>query len=292
LQSRKKTPTQLLMNKKPHSNSRSQKSKTATAGELRAFEICESQGGGFGITIDGEALLLPYGKPFWSPSRAYAEHTLKIFSEGGPEHFNNNRTLVCHACTLFIDFSSGIVAPEEEAISGFKKNPGYLAALDPIHALCAGPEVVDQLTRLQPFQNFCADRGIIPPNWPQGGVSRPGNTTDIGEIVRANADEWTASSTLRYFEALEREFRRLSGAQISVMHTYMNFCGGYQGAPFVLPLLLVKGLCTPREFAEGFLATLCIIPGVFGDVSAAEYKREFAKIKRDAERALFFLKHH
>jgi len=85
---------------------------------------------------------------------------------------------------------------------------------------------------------------------------------------------------------------QLSQAQIAVMHTYFNFCGGYEGHPFVLPLLLVKGLCSPKEFAEGFLATLCIIPGVFGDVSPAEYKREYAKIERDAQRALFFLKHH
>ena len=237
-------------------------------------------------------MLLPHGKPFWSPGRAYAEHTVKILSEGGPEHFNKNRTLVCHACTLFIDFSSGIVAPEDEAISAFKQNPGYCAAFDPIHALCAGPEVVDQLARLEPFRNFCADRGIIPPNWPQGGVARPDNTTDIGEIVRANSNGGAVFSTLRYFDTLEREFRQLSGPQIAVMHTYLNFCGGYEGTPFVLPLLLVKGLCTPGEFAEGFLATLCIIPRVFGDVSAAEYKREFAKIKRDAERALFFLKNH
>jgi hypothetical protein len=55
---------------------------------------------------------------------------------------------------------------------------------------------------------------------------------------------------------------------------------------------LVKGLCSPKEFANGFLATLCIIPGVFGDVSARAYKSEAAKIERDAERALFFLKNH
>ena len=39
---------------------------------------------------------------------------------------------------------------------------------------------------------------------------------------------------------------------------------------FVLPLLLVKGLCNPAEFADVFLATLCILPVVFGEISASE----------------------
>lgn len=39
---------------------------------------------------------------------------------------------------------------------------------------------------------------------------------------------------------------------------------------FVLPLLLVKGLCNPGEFADVFLATLCILPVVFGEISASE----------------------
>jgi hypothetical protein len=64
------------------------------------------------------------------------------------------------------------------------------------------------------------------------------------------------------------------------------------GNPVMLPLLLVKGLVTPQQFAEGFLATLCVIPGLFGDVSQAEYKRELKKVRRDAERALFFINCH
>jgi hypothetical protein len=60
----------------------------------------------------------------------------------------------------------------------------------------------------------------------------------------------------------------------------------------ILPLLLVKGLCTPKQFAEGFLATLCVIPEVFGDISKKDYNHELKKLTRDAERALLFLKLH
>ena len=263
-----------------------------TAGSLYALEVFEHAKGGFGIKVDGKEMLLPRKQPFWTPSRAYAERTLEILAQGGPEHFDKNRALVCHACTLFVDFSSGIAAPGSKELSAFKRNPGYWATFDPIHALCAGPEVVDQLAALSPFLSFCSDRGIARPNWPQCGLDRPNNTTDFREIVKANSHEDSVPDLLRYFETLEREFRQLSQAQVAVMHTYLSFGCCHGGAPFVLTLLLVKGLCSPAEFAEGFLATLCIIPRVFGDVSTAEYKREFTKLKRDAERALFFLKHH
>jgi len=273
-------------------NSKTSANPNITAGELYSFELFECKQGGFGIKLDGREMLLRRGKPFWSPGRVYAEQTLKILAEGGPEHFQKNRALVCHACTLFIDFSAGIVAPKAKPLAAFKRSPGYYASLDPIHALCAGPEVVDQLERLEPYLEFCADRGISRPSWSQGGVFHPDNTTDIGKIVQANSHASAVPFNVRYFETLEREFLQLSQPQIAVMHTYFKFCGGFQGHPFVLPLLLVKGLCSPKEFANGFLATLCIIPGVFGDVSARAYKSEAAKIERDAERALFFLKNH
>ncbi len=280
------------MKKNSRSKTTSERKDNSTAGELFSFEVFECERGGFGIKMDGSDMLLPHGRPFWSPGRAYAEHTLKILAEGGPEHFRKNRTLVCHACTLFIDFSSGVVAPRAKTISAFRRTAAYYATFDPVHALCAGPEIVDQLARLRPFQSFCDDRGVTPPRWSQGGIARPNQTTDIREIVEANSHEGDVPTTVRYFETIEREMHELSQAQVAVMHTYFSFCDSYQGRPFVLPLLLVKGLCSPKEFAEGFLATLCVIPGVFGDVSSAKYKRELAKIERDAERALFFLKHH
>lgn len=237
-------------------------------------------------------MLLPTSEVFWTPSRAYAEFTMKILAEGGEEHFTENRALICHGCTLFIGFSSGFVAPENEAIAELKANPAFYATYDPIHALCAGPEIVDQLERLQPFRTFCDDREIESPSWPQTRIERPDDSKDFRDVIKANSAEAGNAEILRYFETLEREFRMLSQPQIAVMHTYFNYCDSYQGLPFVLPLLLVKRLCTPKEFAVGFLATLCIIPGVFSDVSEAEYALEIKKIERDAERALFFLNHH
>jgi hypothetical protein len=280
------------MKKKPRSKKPPEPTDNRTAGELFSFEVVECERGGFGIKMDGRDMLLPYGKPFWSPGRAYAEHTLRILAEGGPEHFNKNRTLVCHTCTLFIHFSSGVVTPKGKAISAFRRTASYCATFDPIHKPCLGPEAAEQLARLGPFKSFCADRGITPPKWSQEGIARPDATTDIRKIVEANSNQSTAPSALRYFEVLEREMHQLSQAQVAVMHTYFNYCDSYEGRPFVLPLLLVKGVCSPKDFAEGFLAMLCVIPGVFGDVSTAEYKRELAKIERDAERALFFLDNH
>lgn len=102
------------MKKKPRSTTTSEPKDDLTAGELFSFEVVECEHGGFGIKMDGRDMLLPYGKPFWSPGRAYAEHTLKILAEGGPEHFRKNRTLVCRTCSLFIDFSSGVVAPKQK----------------------------------------------------------------------------------------------------------------------------------------------------------------------------------
>jgi hypothetical protein len=275
--SRKKAP------KKPEDKS---------AGELHDFEVVARQGGGFGISFDGRDMLLPTSEVFWTPSRAYAEFTMKILADGGEEHFTENRALICHECTLFIGFSSGFVAPENEAIAEFKANPAFYATYDPIHALCAGPEKVDQLERLQPFRTFCDDREIKSPSWPQSGIRRPDDSKDFRDVIKANNANECDIEILRYFETLEREFRMLSQPQIAVMHTYFTYCACHFGQPFVLPLLLVKGLCTPKEFAVGFLATLCIIPGVFGDVSKADYNRDIKRVERDAGRALFFLNHH
>lgn len=263
-----------------------------SAGELHNFKVVARQGGGFGISFDGREMLLPTSEVFWTPSRTYAEFTMKILAEGGGEHFTENRALICHECTLFIGFSSGFVAPENKAIAEFKANPAFYATYDPIHALCAGPEKVDQLERLHPFRAFCDNREIKSPSWPQSWIERPDDSKDFRDVIKANSAKEGYAEMLRYFETLEREFRMLSQPQIAVMHTYFNYCDSYQGRPFVLPLLLVKGLCTPKEFAVGFLATLCMIPGVFGDISKAEYNREIKKIERDAERALFFLNHH
>ena len=263
-----------------------------SAGELHDFKVVARQGGGFGIWFDGRDMLLPTSEVFWTPSRTYAEFAMNILAEGGEEHFNENRTLLCHECMLFIGFSSGIVAPAKKPIAEFKADPAFYATYDPIHALCAGPEKVDQLERLKPFRTFCEDREIKSPSWPQTWIERPDDSTDFRDVIKANSAKEGDPEILHYFETLEREFRMLSRSQIAVVHTYFNFCDSCQGHPFVLPLLLVKGLCTPKEFAEGFLATLCIIPGVFSEVSKAEYNREIKKIGRDAEMALFFLKYH
>jgi hypothetical protein len=262
-----------------------------SAGEVFKFEVSEQKGGGFKILVDGKKMLLPRGDVFDTPSRAYADFTLKILSEGGVEHFKRNKCLLCHECTLFIDFSSGVVSPESEDLQKFRANFAWCSTYDPIHALCAGPEIVEQLNRLRPFHEFCADRGIKPPNWGQTPEFGDSSKKSVEDVLRAKRGKVEADA-LNYFRCIEREFQALSAAQQAVVYTYFTFCSSVVGSPSILPLLLVKSLITPQEFAEGFLATLCVIPGVFGDVSQAEYKRELKKVRRDAERALFFLKCH
>jgi hypothetical protein len=266
------------------------KEKHQPAGEVFDFEISEQKGGGFTILVDGRKMLLPRGDVFHTPSRAYADFTFKILSKGGVEHFKRNKCLLCHECTLFIDFSSGFVAPESEDLQKFRATFAWCSTYDPIHSLCAGPEIVEQLNRLQPFHEFCADRGIKPPNWAQSPDFGDSRKKSVEEVLRAKRGK-VETDALNYFRCIEREFRALSVAQQAVVNTYFTFCS-LMGNPVILPLLLVKGLITPQQFAEGFLATLCVIPGVFGDVSPAEYKRELKKVRRDAERALFFLKCH
>jgi hypothetical protein len=152
--------------------------------------------------------------------------------------------------------------------------------------------VVDQLARLGPFHDFCSDRGIKPPNWGQDFDFGDSEKESLEEVLRAKGHGEIDSDALRYFQCIEREFHSLSVAQKAVVYTYFTFCSHYNGSPVILPMLLVKGLCTPKQFAEAFLATLCMIPGVFGDISKSDYNRELKKITRDAERAQFFLKFH
>ena len=279
-----------MASKKPH-KTRAAAKKPKTAGEIHNFQVTETSHGGFGISIDGRELSVPFGKPFWTPSRSYAQWVIDRLSEGGDEHFAENKALLCHECTFFIGYSNGISDPENEHLEKFRKTLAYSATWDPIHSLCAGPEVVDQRARLQPFFEYCGDRGIQSPSWSQGAMG-VFEGTDIREVVNAKSYGEANLSDLRYFEILERDLKRLSPAQLSVVHTYFYFADSYMGRPTVLPMLLVKGLCSPKEFAEGFLATLCVIPEVFGDVSKAQYRRELKKLERDAERALLFLKHH
>jgi hypothetical protein len=268
------------------------KQKHKTAGEVFKFTISEPETGGFGIRIDSQDMLLPRGDVFHTPSRTYAEFVLKTLSNGGTEHFNGNKCLLCHECTLFIDFSTGFVAPKRKDFLKFQKNIAWCSTYDPINALCAGPEVVDQLARLGPFHDFCADCGIKPPNWGQGFGFGDSEKESLEEVLRVKGDGQIDPAALSYFHCIEKEFQNLSVAQKAVVFTYFTFCSGFNGSPVILPILLVKGLCTPMQFAEGFLATLCMIPGVFGDISKSDYNRELKKITRDAERAQFFLKFH
>lgn len=268
------------------------KQKIQPAGEVFKFELAEKDSVGFGISIDGQDMLLPRGDVFYTPSRAYADFVLKTLSEGGTEHFNGNKCLLCHECILFIDFSTGFVAPEREDFLKFQKTIAWCSTYDPIHALCAGPEVVDQLVRLGPFHDFCSDRGINPPNWGQDFDFGDSEKQSLEEVLRAKGDGQIDPAAVSYFQCIEREFQGLSVAQKAVVFTYFTFCSHYNGSPVILPMLLVKGLCTPKQFAEAFLATLCVIPDVFGDISKSEYNRELKKITRDAERTLFFLKTH
>jgi len=279
-----------MASKKPNKK-RAAPEKPKTAGELHVFQVTEPSDGGFGISIDGKKLLVPFGKPFWTPSRSYAQWIIDRLAEGGDEHFDKNKALLCHACTLFIGFSNGIADSENEYLVKFRNSLAYSATRDPIHSLCAGPEIVDQIARLQPFFDYCTDRGVKSPSWSQGDFSLF-EGTDIREIVKAKSYGNENERDLRYFMALEKDLKSLSPAQLSVVHTYYYFGDSYMGRPTVLPMLLVKGLCSPNEFAEGFLATLCVIPEVFSDVSKAQYKRELKRLVRDAERALLFLKHH
>lgn len=262
-----------------------------TAGELYKLEISEPETGGFGILVDGKPMLLPRGDVFHTPSHTYAEFVLKTLSEGGPEHFDGQKCLLCHACTLFIDFSTGFVAPGDKHFRKFQKNIAWCSTYDPIHGLCAGPEIVDQLARLGPFQEFCTDRGITAPNWGQTFDFGDAKKESLEEVLRAKGHGDIDPAALRYFQCIEREFQSLSLAQKAVVFTYFTF-GSDSGSAVILPMLLVKGLCTPKQFAEGFLATLCVIPEVFGDISKKDYNHELKKLTRDAERALLFLKFH
>ncbi len=267
------------------------KVKPKTAGELHDFKITEISQGGFGISIDGKDLLVPFGAVFRTPSRFYAQWVLDRLAEGGDEHFAENKALLCHECTFFIGFSNGISDPENELLVEFRNSLAYRATCDPIHALCAGPEIVDQMALLQPFFEYCQDRGIKCPSWSQSDLMIF-EGTNIHEVLKAKSYGEENPSDVRYFEVLDNDLKGLSLAQLSVVHTYYYFGDSYMGRPTVLPMLLVKGLCSPKQFAEGFLATLCVIPEVFGDVSKAQYNRELKKLERDAERALLFLKHH
>lgn len=262
------------------------------AGDVFSFEIAAREAGGFHILKDGRKMLLPTGYVFWTPSLAYVNFAKDTLAAGGPEHFKGDRCLLCHECTLFIQFSEGFVAPRSRAFREFGPKFGFAATYDPIHALCAGPEAADQVGRLAPFRQFCADRGVKPPNWSQGFYDEPGEVKDLASALHARCYGEVDPGTTDYFHMLEREYQALSLAQRSVVFAYFKSAGAFCGTPAVLPMLLAKGLCTPQEFAEGYLATLCIIPGVFGDVSQAQYRREVKKVRRDAERALFFVKHH
>jgi hypothetical protein len=66
------------MKKKPHSTTTSGPKDDLTAGELFSFEVVECEQGGFGIKMDGRDMLLPYGKPFWSPKDSRAHYHKKM----------------------------------------------------------------------------------------------------------------------------------------------------------------------------------------------------------------------
>ncbi|MDG4945736.1 hypothetical protein NMK71_04860 [Weeksellaceae bacterium KMM 9713] len=111
---------------------------------------------------------------------------------------------------------------------------------------------------------------------------------DYPDIIQAfeieEVEDWIASKGKNYSNSINefvdlfyREFQILNSVQKSAVLNLMNIHGSV-----IYSIFLATKKCSVMEYAVAILASHCIIPNVFLDVSKEEYKESLLDLKQDA----------
>jgi len=226
------------------------------------------EGNEFYIEIDGQILKTPKNIPVRSKSLRLIEHILfDLECEDEIDHeVFNFFSLYC----LQVDFI--------ENINWKKENFRKIFLTDPVLCSCAGPEKEEQFIKWRQLLYHLELNGFEHPNLPQ--------LLDYDKI-----EEWISSKKEKYKEGLNKvidyffsEFILLNNTQKTVAYQSWNHTGS-----IVYGILLASLDCGAYEYSAAILASHCIIPNVFSDVSRSDYKEPFDQLKKDSNTYIEFI---
>lgn len=220
------------------------------------------------IEIDGRLLLTPLKKKVKSSSLRLIEHILfELECEDKVDHeIFNFYSLYC----LQVDFI--------ENTKWEKKNFRKIFLTDPVLCPCAGPERRDQFIKWRQLLYYFELNDFEHPNFPQ-------------LLEYEKIEEWVSSRDKNYQEGLNRvidyffsEFLLLNNPQKTVAYHSWKLTGS-----IVYGILLASFDCGPYEYSAAILASHCIIPNVFSDVTRNDYKEPFYQLKIDSSTYVEFI---
>ena len=238
-----------------------------------AYFIIREYEKGYCLALGDEPLKFKNGEIAVHEQKKFWEHVIEEFKGHGSIEIDEDTCYlepneIC-AFKLLETQKLSIESEDCEFVKNFKD----CIACDNIIRRCAGREVLDQLARWGPAIKFLGENQITLPDHPQVPIE----SSDANDVFTTKEDK-------EFVEFVSMQFDQLSNAQKSVVFALFNI---YK-YPVVFPILLAKGICTTSEFANGVMASECMLNS-FGDIEDEDHSVIYKDLRGDAQISLNFI---
>lgn len=248
--------------------------------DVHQFQIVQTEDSLHQIEI-GDSLLLTYaGDPACHRSLRLMEQIVeeldgegRIFVENNKivdPNFNLSYTILC--------IQKRMIETDLHPEKGFR----HWLSHDPMLYRCAGPEVVEQYARWGPVISYLSDLGSNLPSLVSSfhDPSEFDTKEEYEEAVEASLPE------AGFSDKIQEEFDRMLPEEKAVV---LHLSCIHHGL-VLLPLALVKGRCTPNEYARGAMAAHAMLIDIFSEIKDDEYRQSYEQLRSHTNLALSYLK--
>jgi hypothetical protein len=230
---------------------------------------------GFTLNCYGEPIRFEYNKEIAVHElSSFWVHVINEFSNFGAIELDEEN---CYVGPKIIS-AFAILAAQRLEIEAkdcdFVQNFRDYIAIDNIIRRCAGREVVDQLRRWEPVTKWLEENDIPLPSHPQVVIDS-----------LKEKDVFTTSSDIKFVDFISEQFNQLSNSRKAVV---LFFSQGHNAVVF--PIVLAQFLCTPVEYANGVMASECLLAFSFGDMTPEEHAEISRNYREDAQTAERFIR--
>jgi hypothetical protein len=241
----------------------------------------DEQDGVFVLLCGGEPVLTSGGSKVSHREPDLIKHMLVEFNRCGEVTLENQRIVEPRFVSSYAFFSiqKDFVEHEKDDLT---LDFASCLTCDGTLFRCAGPEGIEQMYRWGPITSYLKDLGLVLPSLIGPFFDDPENYDSEEEYAEAKE---LAEPSAEFTARVKREYELLNPAQKAVV---MMLYACHQGM-VLFPLTLVKGRCTPNEYASGVIASKFAIAGVFPDVDSNEHRQMFTELTEHARTAVDFL---
>lgn len=142
---------------------------------------------------------------------------------------------------------------------------------DPVLKACAGPERIQQF---QKWGDLFSDLELLDLTYPD--IIQIPDIEEVEKWIKGNGEDYELSIN-KFVDHYYTEFNLLSAAQKIVVLNSAKIHGS-----LVYGILLASKKCSELNYVTAILAGHCLLPNIFGDVDAENYKEAFEGLKNDA----------